>query len=101
MGAGVGCGRLAAAVLLLVPALAAFVAEPIDRRALVTRHNPRVRHVDADAPLTVGNGGFAFTADITGLRDARGGMPSAVSPDPNPVSLGLSLRSQPPRLQVG
>jgi hypothetical protein len=40
----------------------------IDRQALVTRHNPVVREVDVDAPLTVGNGGFAFTADITGLQ---------------------------------
>lgn len=41
---------------------------PIDRQALVTRHNPVIRKVDVDAPLTVGNGGFAFTADITGLQ---------------------------------
>ncbi len=47
---------------------AAASAAPIDRPALVTRHNPIVRSVDADAPLTVGNGGFAFTADITGLQ---------------------------------
>jgi hypothetical protein len=43
-------------------------ATPIDRQALVTRHNPVIRGVDVDAPLTVGNGGFAFTADITGLQ---------------------------------
>jgi hypothetical protein len=43
-------------------------ATPIDREALVTRHNPVIRTVDVDAPLTVGNGGFAFTADITGLQ---------------------------------
>ena len=41
---------------------------PIDRQALVTRHNPVIRKVDVDAPLTVGNGGFAFGADITGLQ---------------------------------
>jgi len=40
----------------------------IDRQALVTRHNPIIRKVDVDTPLTVGNGGFAFTADITGLQ---------------------------------
>lgn len=44
------------------------MGEPIDRKALVTRHNPVVRSVDYDAPFTVGNGGFAFTADITGLQ---------------------------------
>ncbi|WP_069961614.1 hypothetical protein [Lacunisphaera limnophila] len=43
-------------------------AAPIDREALVRRHNPVVRSVDYDSPLTVGNGGFAFTADITGLQ---------------------------------
>jgi hypothetical protein len=41
---------------------------PIDRQALVSRHNPVLRKLDVDAPLTVGNGGFAFTADITGLQ---------------------------------
>jgi beta-xylosidase len=43
-------------------------ATPIDREALVRRHNPVIRHVDPTAPLTVGNGGFAFTVDITGLQ---------------------------------
>lgn len=46
----------------------AATSQPIDRQALVTRHNPVVRKVDVDAPLTVGNGNFAFTADITGLQ---------------------------------
>ena len=41
---------------------------PIDRRAVVRRNNPVIRGVDAFAPLTVGNGEFAFTADITGLQ---------------------------------
>jgi hypothetical protein len=48
--------------------LALAATEPIDREALVTRHNPVIRAVDPDAPLTLGNGGFAFTADITGLQ---------------------------------
>lgn len=47
---------------------AAEIKFAIDRHALVTRHNPVIRKVDVDAPLTVGNGGFAFTADITGLQ---------------------------------
>ncbi len=41
---------------------------PIDRYSLVTRHNPVVCEPDALAPLSVGNGEFAFTADITGLQ---------------------------------
>ncbi|RPI98466.1 MAG: hypothetical protein EHM39_07935, partial [Chloroflexi bacterium] len=40
----------------------------IDRRALVTRHNVTLDKPDSLTPLTVGNGGFAFTADITGLQ---------------------------------
>jgi len=43
-------------------------AAPIDRHALVTRHNVTLRQFDADNPLTVGNGEFAFTVDATGLQ---------------------------------
>jgi len=41
---------------------------PIDRHALVTRHHPVLRRFDAGNPLSVGNGEFAFTVDITGLQ---------------------------------
>src|SRR5947199_642516 len=40
----------------------------IDRAALVKRHNPTLRKLDPLAPLSVGNGEFAFTGDITGLQ---------------------------------
>ncbi len=40
----------------------------IDRKALVTRHNPTLTNVDPSSPLMVGNGNVAFTADITGLQ---------------------------------
>lgn len=40
----------------------------IDRRQLVRRHNPVVTAVDSLAPLSVGNGEIAFTADVTGLQ---------------------------------
>lgn len=40
----------------------------IDRQALIARHNPSLRNLDPLSPLTVGNGEFAFTADITGLQ---------------------------------
>jgi hypothetical protein len=40
----------------------------IDRRALVTRHNITLHAADPLTPLSVGNGEFAFTADITGLQ---------------------------------
>ena len=55
-------------LLLLGITAAAAPGQTIDRDALVTRHNPVIKQVDYDAPLTVGNGGFAFTADITGLQ---------------------------------
>ena len=42
--------------------------ERIDRRALVTRHNVTLDRADIMAPLSVGNGEFAFTADVTGLQ---------------------------------
>lgn len=45
-----------------------MIREPIDRRALVQRHNPVIRKLDPLSPLSVGNGEFAFTADITGLQ---------------------------------
>jgi hypothetical protein len=47
---------------------AAVAADAIDRKALVTRHNPVVRKLDPFSALTVGNGNFAFTCDVTGLQ---------------------------------
>lgn len=40
----------------------------IDRHALVSRHDPVLRTFDTTSPLSVGNGTFAFTADVTGLQ---------------------------------
>ena len=42
--------------------------EAIDREALVTRNNPVLAAADTLASLSVGNGEFAFTADVTGLQ---------------------------------
>jgi hypothetical protein len=64
-------------VLTLAVACVPFLCElqvfgetqkPIDRHALVTRHNVVLHRFDANNPLTVGNGEFAFTADATGLQ---------------------------------
>jgi hypothetical protein len=41
---------------------------PIDRYSLVNRHNIQVNVFNPLASLTVGNGNFAFTTDITGLQ---------------------------------
>ncbi len=40
----------------------------IDREALVRRHIPVIVKPDPLCPLTVGNGEFAFTVDVTGLQ---------------------------------
>jgi hypothetical protein len=43
-------------------------ASPIDRYALVSRHDVVLTNFDATNPLSVGNGGFCFTVDATGLQ---------------------------------
>lgn len=74
---------------------------PINREALVTRHNPVIRKIDVDSPVTLGNGGFAFTADATGLQTFateyhRQGVPTetlcrwAWYSEPNPANYQLS-----------
>ena len=40
----------------------------IDRKALVSRNNPKLTAVDTLGSLSVGNGEFAYTVDITGLQ---------------------------------
>ncbi|MCC5024979.1 MAG: hypothetical protein J6386_20285 [Candidatus Synoicihabitans palmerolidicus] len=60
--------RLRFTPFVLASLALAAAAAPIDRHALVTRHNPVVRNVDPWSPLTIGNGRFAFTVDVTGLQ---------------------------------
>ena len=63
-------------LLLLAGALGALSAactptrpaQPIDRQALVGRNCPHIASLDTLSSLTVGNGGFAFTVDATGLQ---------------------------------
>lgn len=40
----------------------------IDRKSLVTRHNITLTKADTMASLSVGNGEFAFTVDVSGLQ---------------------------------
>ena len=40
----------------------------IERKELVQGHNPELFGFDYDSPMTIGNGEFAFNADITGLQ---------------------------------
>ena len=86
-------GQLAAATLG-GRLLHAQGAAAVDRRARVARHDPVVRSFDPFAPLTVGNGQFAFTADATGLQsfpDAYREIPLATQAEwgwhsfPNPA----------------
>ena len=54
---------------ILLPLLCATLsAQPIDREAVVRRNNPHVTSLDTLSSLTVGNGGFAFTVDATGVQ---------------------------------
>ena len=46
----------------------AAAAAPIDRHALVTRHNVVVHTLDPNGAMAVGNGDFAFNFDVTGLQ---------------------------------
>jgi len=43
-------------------------APALDRAAIAARNSPRLTAPDFNAPLSVGNGEFAFTADFTGLQ---------------------------------
>ena len=59
------------ALLALLPLQAAGDAAgppPIDRQALATRHNVTLTRLDPESPLSVGNGEFGFTVDVTGLQ---------------------------------
>jgi len=40
----------------------------IDRKSILDRNNPEYRELNKNAPLSVGNGRFCFTADFTGLQ---------------------------------
>ncbi len=73
---------------------------PIDRFAVLTRHNIHNSVIDSLSSLSVGNGEFAFTVDVTGLQTfpdfyARGIPLGTMSEwgwhtDPNPENFNLS-----------
>jgi hypothetical protein len=52
----------------IAPAQTVPAATPIDRHALVTRHNIEVHALDPNGAMAVGNGSFAFNFDVTGLQ---------------------------------
>src|SRR5208282_2424778 len=45
-----------------------FTSAVIDRHALVSRHDIVIRQIDPMGAMAVGNGGFAFNVDVTGLQ---------------------------------
>jgi hypothetical protein len=53
---------------LALAGAAAVGGAPIDRHALVSRHDVVLTNFDAANPLSVGNGQFCFTVDATGLQ---------------------------------
>jgi hypothetical protein len=59
--------RFLAISLLLISSLS-VQSQKIDRKALVLRHNIIVTEADSLSSITLGNGGFAFTTDVTGLQ---------------------------------
>ncbi len=54
--------------LLMLLQVSYCYSQKIDRKALVLRNQPMINGIDTMAPLSVGNGKFAFTADFTGLQ---------------------------------
>ena len=58
---------LAAFVFIL--STACFAADAaIDRQAVVSRHDVHTTRIDPEATLTLGNGDFALSVDVTGLQ---------------------------------
>lgn len=53
---------------IVITAALSSCSNVVDRRAVVARHDPTLTSVDTLGSLSVGNGGFAFTADVTGLQ---------------------------------
>ncbi len=70
MGLVVGAG--------LTAGVRAAPAPPIDRHALVSRHHVQLTRFDPESPLSVGNGEFAFTVDVTGLQTLAGAFEQTI-----------------------
>ena len=71
-----------AMLCMLTPLLASAA---IDRNAVVSRNNPVITKADTLASLSVGNGHFATTVDVTGLQsyplDYKNGVPLCAMSD--------------------
>jgi len=60
--------KIVCLLFVLWLSIGAKAADKIDRFKLVNRHNIEVTKVDPLNSLTIGNGEFAYTADITGMQ---------------------------------
>ena len=60
--------RLLFAPLLALALIPLAAGAPIDRQAVVSRHNVHNTRLDPESALTIGNGDFALTVDVTGLQ---------------------------------
>lgn len=67
--------------------------QTIDRQALVRRHNVEQRSLDARSPVSVGNGEFCFTVDLTGLQTLPAEYPVGARSELPPGTL-LGTQSQ-------
>jgi hypothetical protein len=65
-------------LVAILVALSCDGAEPIDRKALVRRHNIVLTEFHDKSPLAVGNSTFAFNFDVTGLQTFPSEEPGAV-----------------------
>ena len=61
----------------------------IDRESLIQRHNPINTQIDPLSALSLGNGKFTFTADVTGLQTLEQEYQKAM-----PIFTNSSGRSQ-------
>lgn len=59
---------LLASAILAVASIATANAEKIDRKSVLERNNPKVTNADPLNALSVGNGHFATTVDVTGMQ---------------------------------
>lgn len=71
----------------------------IDRRALVSRHDVEVTGVDPTSPLSVGNGEFCVTVDVTGLQSLPHTYP-VQEPSGGPPGTLLGTLSNPHRIDL-
>lgn len=65
--------------IVIAASAAAQKVSKLDRKAIVRRHTIHIDKADSLGSLTVGNGNFAFTADVTGMQSFpeyyKGGVP--------------------------